>query len=136
MHSSSRSKTWPQRAAAIIVCIALFAVLYAGWQYWLYSGGIFRTSGFNEAAWKKLNLRTGDVSCYRGGMAADMRVNILRVGLPKSRVEALLGAPDIKRMHVYGYALGMCSGLRIDLDSLDVHFDAEDRIERVLLVQH
>ena len=34
------------------------------------------------------------------------------------------------------YALGTCSGLQIDVDTLDVHFNAEDKVEKVLIVQH
>ena len=125
-----------QRAFAFVLGAAVVVAAYAGWQYWLYKGGIFRTSSFDQAEWQALNGRTGDFSCYRGGMASDIQTKILRPGLSKSQVEKLLGSPDISKVGVHEYALGMCSGLRIDLDTLDVHFNAEDRIEKVLIVQH
>lgn len=136
MNPFLRSWTLPQRIVAVIVGVVLVALTYACWQYWLYKGGIFQTSNFDETKWKELNLRTGDSSCYRGGMASDMQINILYPGLPKAQVETLLGTPDFKRVGVYEYSLGMCSRLRMDLDTLDVHFNADDKIEKVLVVQH
>ena len=118
-------------AAAVVVVIA-----FVGWQYWLFKGGIFRTSSFNEAEWKSLNRKTTDFSCYRGGMAHDIKTNVLRAGLAKMEVKSLLGEPDSSRADVHEYFLGMCSGLRIDFDTLDVHFDSEGRLMKVQVVQH
>ncbi len=80
--------------------------------------------------------RTTDSSCYRGGMAHDLKTNILRVGLTKADVEKLLGQPDSNRASIYEYLLGMCSGFRIDFDTLDVHFDSDSKVVKVYVVQH
>jgi hypothetical protein len=69
-------------------------------------------------------------------MAHDLKTNILRTGLTKAEVEKLLGEPDSNRVTFHEYFLGMCSGLRIDFDTLDVHFDSEGRLVKVQVVQH
>jgi hypothetical protein len=120
----------------LIIVTAVVAVAFVGWQYWLYKGGIFRTSSFNEAEWKSLKRPFDDVSCYRGGMAHDIKTNIPRTGLTKTEVEGLLGEPDFNKAEVHEYNLGFCSGLRIDLDTLDVHFDSEGKLTEVYVVQH
>ena len=137
MSPLARISRTPWRVACVFVAtVGLLAVVFAVWQYWLFKGGIFRTSSFNEVEWRALSKRTTDSSCYRGGMAHDIKTNILHAGLLKIEVEKLLGAPDSNRADVHEYLLGMCSGLRIDFDTLDVHFDSEGRLSKVQVVQH
>jgi hypothetical protein len=69
-------------------------------------------------------------------MAIDLQTTILLPGLAKAEVKRLLGAPDYAEANVAEYALGMCSGLGIDLDTLNVHFDAGDKVAGVQIVQH
>ena len=131
-------KSWsPLRVVGVflVVAIAVFSI-FLGWQYWLFKGGIFRTSSFNEQEWKSLSRKTSDFSCYRGGMAHDIRTNVLRAGQSQGEVEKLLGKPDSDKGTVQEYFLGMCSGLRIDFDTLDVHFNAAGKITSVHVVQH
>lgn len=123
--------TWTSIASATVLVAA-----FIGWQYWLFTGGIFRTSAFNGAEWKSLNKNTADSSCYRGGMAHDIRTNILHKGLTQAEVEKLLGAPDSTKNEVHSYFLGMCSGLRIDFDTLDVHFTPAGKLLEVQILQH
>lgn len=106
------------------------------WEYWLFTGGVFRTSSFAEAEWQSLNRRTADFSCYRGGMAYDIKTNVLPAGLSEMAVKRLLGEPDSTRGNTYEYLLGMCSGLRIDFDTLDVKFDSDGRLIDVQITQH
>jgi hypothetical protein len=136
--STRTRKSWTpwQIAWALVKSAGGLAVVFVGWQYWLYNGGIFRTSNFDEVEWKSLSKNTDDSSCYRGGMAHDIKTNILRAGLTKTEVERLLGAPDSNSDDINAYSLGMCSGLRIDFDSLDVHFNPEGRLVKVQVVQH
>lgn len=137
MISSARKSLTPWRIAwALVAGAGVLAIVFLGWQYWLFKGGVFRTSSFNETAWKSLSRKTTDSSCYRGGMADDLRTNILRAGLTRTEVENLLGAPDSVKADVHEYFLGMCSGFRIDFDTLDVHFTPEGRVQVVRVVQH
>ena len=69
-------------------------------------------------------------------MAHDLKTNILRAGLAKTEVEKLLGQPESNRADVHEYDLGMCSGFRIDFDTLDIQFDSEGRLMKVQVVQH
>lgn len=123
-------------AFALLAGVGVLALALVGWQYWLFKGGIFRTSSFNETAWKSLNRKTTDSSCYRGGMAHELQTNLLRAGLTRAEVERLLGAPDSVKADVHEYFLGMCSGFRMDFDTLDVHFTPEGRVLAVEVVQH
>lgn len=119
-----------------IATLAIFAVAFLGWQYWLFHGGVFLTSKYDPSEWKALANGTSDFSCYRGGMAGDIRSRVLHTGMSKTEVEALIGPPDSTRDGVLEYFLGMCSGLRIDFDTLDVHLDADGKVKNVLIVQH
>jgi hypothetical protein len=122
----------------LCIAVSVLFVAFVSWQYWLFKGGIFRTSSFDETKWHSLNkVGTKDSSCYRGGMAHDIKTNVLRVGLTEAEVETLLGPPDhITETETHAYFLGMCSGLRIDFDTLDIHFDSEGRLLKVEVVQH
>jgi hypothetical protein len=132
------SRTLWRIFGTLCVVVPVLFVAFVGWQYWLLKGGIFRASSFNETKWQSLNkVGTKDSSCYRGGMAHDIKTNVLRVGLTEAEVEKLLGPPDhITESETHEYFLGMCSGLRIDFDTLDIHFDSEGRLLKVEVVQH
>jgi hypothetical protein len=134
MISSARKSWTPWRIAWTLLAGA--GVAFVGWQSWLFKGGVFRTSSFNEVEWKSLRKTTSDSSCYRGGMAHDIKTHILRAGVTKTEVEKRLGAPDSVKADVHEYFLGMCSGMRIDFDTLDVHFNPEGRVMKVQVVQH
>ena len=137
MTATARKFWTPWRITwAVIASAAALAIAFVSWQYWLLKGGIFRTSGFDEVKWKLFSKKTTDFSCYRGGMAHDIKTNILYVGLTKTEVEKLLGTPDSYRTNVHEYLLGMCSGLRLDFDTLDVHFNSKGRLVNVQVVQH
>jgi hypothetical protein len=130
-----RSWHWVKAAWAAVSGTVLLFAAFAGWEYWLFKGGVFRTSSFIEAKWRAQKRGSGDPSCYRG-MAIDLQTTILLPGLAKAEVKRLLGAPDYAEANVAEYALGMCSGLGIDLDTLNVHFDAGDKVDGVQIVQN
>lgn len=131
-------RTWGAwRVVGTLLAVALGAfLLLLGWQYWLFTGGIFKTSKFHPQEWTSLSKKADDFSCYRGGMAHDIKTNILRTGQTIKEVEDVLGKPDSTKGSVHQYDLGMCSGLRIDFDSLDVHFNTDGQVEGVYIVQH
>ncbi len=132
-----RSWTPWRVSCALVIAVGVLSVAFVGWQYWLFKGGIFRTSSFDETKWKSLNkVGTTDSSCYRGGMAHDVKTDVLRVGLTRAEVEKLLGPPDLIKVETHEYFLGMCSGFRIDFDTLDIHFDSGGRLLKVEVVQH
>jgi len=132
-----RRKWSTLRVVGTLLAIAFTTfILFVGWQYWLYTGGIFKTFSFDRQEWRLLNRKTDDFSCYRGGMAHDIKTNILRAGQTTNEVETILGMPDSIKGSVHEYNLGMCSGLRIDFDSLDVHFNTVGQVDGVYIVQH
>jgi len=137
MHLPARKSWSPLKVVGTFLVLAITALLiFIGWKYWLFTGGIFRTSSFNEQEWKSLNRKTADFSCYRGGMANDIKKNVLRVGQSRAEVEKLLGSPDSNKGSYHEYFPGMCSGLQIDFDTLDIDFNAEGKLTNVRIVQH
>jgi hypothetical protein len=125
------------RAAKYLILSLLLAVIaMVGWQYWLYKGGIFSTSRFNTAEWEAMPFKDDEFSCYRGGMANDLKGRVLLPGMSRESVERLLGNSIGNKANELEYDLGMCSGLRIDFDSLNVYFDERGELARVAIIQH
>lgn len=78
-------------------------------------------------------------ACIRGAMVRDLQRRHLIPGTPRSEVMTLLG--DAKTRHTNNqkfidYDLGMCSGFRMDFDSLVILFDGDDRVVRSWTEQH
>jgi hypothetical protein len=125
------------RAAKYVILSLLLAVIaFVGWQYWLAKGGIFSTSRFNTSGWKATPSKDDDFSCFRGGMANDLKGRVLLPGMSRESVERLLGNPTQSRAKELQYDLGMCSGLGIDFDILHVYFNEHGELERVAIIQH
>lgn len=69
-------------------------------------------------------------------MANDIRNLLLRKGMTKLEVEQRLGKPDHESSLKYQYVLGMCSGLGLDYDTLDIYFDSEGKLIDTAISQH
>lgn len=97
---------------------------------------------FNAEAWSKAENCSGalcEQECIRGGMVSDLQRRHLIPGTPRVNVVALLGpGRPTARGDKKGidYNLGMCSGFRMDFDSLIVAFDESDRLTNSWTVQH
>ena len=118
-----------------ILLIAVFAL--AAFAYWWMSGGVFTTSQFDSTVWFARQTNATDSTCYRGGMAANIRDRILKPSMTHQEVEQLLGKPDgYSTPGEYQYILGMCSGLMWDYDNLHVYFNGEGKYERAAIIQH
>ncbi|MBN0989334.1 hypothetical protein [Amphritea pacifica] len=116
----------------ITVLVMLCALLF-----WYMSSGVFGTERFDKGAWNAPVSREQEASCYRGGMAKDIRDNVLSSETTKEDVIVLLGSPegDITKQ-VYKYDLGMCSGLRMDYDDLRIYFDDQGHYTHAKIVQN
>ena len=138
MNIAGPRRQWtPLRIVATTLAAATCLVLaLLGWQLWLFQGGIFKTTRFDATEWRSANRGTSDSSCYRGGMAHDLRSRVLRKEQSQNEVKALLGEPDNVKTTHFEYFLGMCSRLRIDFDTLDVHFSTEGKLVNIAIVQH
>lgn len=122
-------------AVAIATLLLLAAVLLGAFIWWS-SVGVFSTDKFDTVTWHAPVSDAQDVSCYRGGMAIDIRDRLLKLGESKQFVENLLGRPDFAAEGEYRYILGMCSGLGWDYDDLHVYFDKQGRITHATIIQH
>lgn len=76
------------------------------------------------------------MTCYRGGMADDIKNLLLRKGMTKLELEQQLGKTDYEFPLKYQYVLGMCSGLGLDYDTLDIYFDSEGKLIDTAISQH
>lgn len=73
-------------------------------------------------------------------MIDDLRANHLRLGMTQGETLELLGPADADSEHAQlSYLVGMYSGMRVDFDTLDLHFDGptkSNRIVKIVVVQH
>lgn len=123
--------------AVTIGSLLLVLVLLVAAFYWWMSGGVFTISRFDPEAWYAPQTNITDSTCYRGGMAADIRDRLLKPGMTHQDVERLLGKPDGHTTPAeYQYILGMCSGFMMDYDNLHIYFDRSGRYERAAIIQH
>ena len=115
---------------ALIVCaIAIFS--------WYIHVAPFRKLSFDPAIWSASLTRETETTCYRGGMAHDIREQHLNQRMSRADVLSLLGQPDALNTDTqYQYVLGMCSGFLMDYDVLDVYFDSAGHYLQAKIVQH
>jgi hypothetical protein len=119
-----------------IVLLLILITAYAIWSYWLFRGGVFSTSTFDPSAWQVQQTNDTDATCFRGSMANDIKNRVLKPGASRAAVKDLLGQPDNESSEKFEYNLGMCSGLGIDFDSLNIYFDERGVIVNAAIVQH
>lgn len=123
-------------AVAIVSLVAALFALLAAFSWWA-SHGIFATSRFDPAIWFAKQTNETDITCYRGGMAQDIRERLLNPGMTHEDVERVLGKPERgATTSEYRYTLGMCSGLKMDYDDLHIYFDTTGKYEKSAVIQH
>ncbi len=123
-------------AIAIGIFFLALAVLLGVFVWWG-SVGIFSTSRFESAEWLAPVSEEREITCYRGGMARDIKNRLLAPGMTQQEVESLLGRPDNHHKPLeIEYTLGMCSGFRMDYDGLIIRFSTEGRLINAYIVQH
>lgn len=131
-------RPWLLTVALVLVCAAAGFSLPIGLVYWWVNSTYFDNRDFDQDVWiAHRNSWASDNP--RGEMAYDLRDRLLRQRPTHPEVVSLLGEPDWPDQdppHRIAYILGAWSGFRIDHDSLDIVFDAEGRVERVLIVNH
>lgn len=125
-------------AAISVGVYVAFNIGYIALLLWSSSGDPFVVDRFDEKAWLIAPTETEQITCYRGGMANDLKDRVLKAGMTRFDVEGLLGPPDAgsSTSAEYQYVLGMCSGLGWDFDVLHVHFTGDSKLERVAIIQH
>ncbi|HEX8615890.1 MAG TPA: hypothetical protein VF800_31800 [Telluria sp.] len=96
----------------------------------------FNADKFDAKIWNVPMSDAALSNCLRGGMADDIRHNVLSVGMSRQRVLELLGKPSDIQGNVAKYTLGFCSGLGVDVDYLDLYFDAADKLIRIEIRQY
>ncbi|MGZ8182450.1 MAG: hypothetical protein ACXWT1_10855 [Methylobacter sp.] len=123
-------------AKCAAIALLLFAIAYASWLYWLFEGGVFSTSNFEPSVWYAKQTSETVMSCFRGGMANDLKNRVLQPGFSQSAVMQILGEPDGMKPAEFEYILGMCSGFGIDYDSINIYFNGRGELIHVAIFQH
>ncbi len=103
---------------------------------WYVHEGVFSASTSDASAWLAVQTNKTESTCYRGGMANDVKNRLLAKGMSQLDVQNFLGVPDSHSSFEYQYVLGMCSGIGVDYDNLHVYFDEQGRLTRTLIAQH
>ena len=138
-HLTQRLMSKPRRLFVGLGCIAVLAVaVIAGHKplvIWLMHTHPFSAEAFDASRWRAGLRASEEGECVRGRMANDIIDKVARPGRPRSAVEAALGAPQSMHGEIADYELGMCSGLRIDFDSLYVEY-ADGKVVRAYHMQH
>lgn len=134
MMPASKFVKWLRISAGAVLAI-LLALPSLAW--WYMSTGVFATDSFDKAAWSAIPRGDEDFTCYRGGMAEDIRDNVLSHRMTGDDVIALLGRPDGNlAAREYQYVLGMCRGFGFDYDNLHVYFDEHGHFSHAEIMQH
>lgn len=99
----------------------------------------FDDQKFDGSTWKAEHALQSSNS-VRGRMIDDLRANHLRLGMTQAEVLELLGPTDAESEYAQlSYLVGMYSGMRMDFDTLDLHFDGatkSNRLVKIVIVQH
>ena len=119
-----------------MLTLALLCVIAFATFVWWTSHGVFTSARFDRDGWLARPDVMAETSCYRGGMANDIKSRLLLPGMSADAVVALLGRPDAESVQEYRYVLGMCSGLGFDYDDLHVYFDASGGYSHAAIIQH
>jgi outer membrane protein assembly factor BamE (lipoprotein component of BamABCDE complex) len=130
---------WRVAKYVLVTLGILFGVLVGlvAFAFWWMSSGVFTVDRFDNKTWSRLITNAEDSTCYRGGMASDIKKRLLKRGMSRADVERLLGQPDrVSNPREYQYILGMCSGFQIDYDNLHIYFDEQGGLERAAIIQH
>lgn len=142
MGEAAASRSWTrlritQYALGAVAVLLLALVFSLGAFYWWMVGGVFRQSRYDAALWFAPQTNLTDSTCYRGGMATDVKDRLLQPGMTHEDVERLLGKPDGRSTQgEHQYILGMCSGFGMDYDNLHIYFDSNGKYTHAAIFQH
>lgn len=122
----------------LLIVLALGVLLSAAYCVYRLSLSPFETDAFEKAEWHQETSLEESFSCYRGGMANDVKNNRLTAGMQTKHVIELLGKPDTTtpNKQEIQYILGMCSGFRIDYDVLHIYFNEQGELTNAKIIQH
>lgn len=115
-----------------IVFVGWLALAIASMPDW--GGDPFNDRAFDAAAWRAADGGARD--CPRGEMVTSLAASELRAGRRRDELVALLGPPDEHDAPRWcSWRIGWWSGLRLDQDALELHFDPDGRLANWTLAQ-
>jgi hypothetical protein len=131
---ASRNIPWAIVSAILaFASVALLACLILAFVDW---SNPFDGARFDRSKWIEL-AGSYEENNARARMVGDLLRTRLFLGMQKDDAKRLLGEPDlISDGGQWEYLLGMCSGMRIDYDTLTIDFAQDGRITAIDIVQH
>jgi hypothetical protein len=87
---------------------------------------------FDQKTWLEANSMEAEIKCLRGRMVRHLREHVLRSGMERDAVIALLGPSHAAREGELAFGLGYCSS-PAEGSSLIVHFDRDGRLTHTSL---
>lgn len=132
-----RRNWWKITKTLIVGSFVLFAVLFASIFYW-FNNNIYNDSWFNEVIWKAKTERrsSGDppsvCDSKRIYMAEDLQRRMLKKGMTRQEVMALLGRPSalwsVRDKSAMSYYLGCDRDIFTSIIIFEVKFDKHQRM--------
>ena len=96
----------------------------------------FNRQEFDDRVWHSYHMSM-DRDSLRGAMANDVMQKLLNERPTQDEVLKVLGEPDLARKaNLFSYHLGMWSNHRSRVDSLDISFGQDGRVQTVRFVGH
>jgi hypothetical protein len=122
----------------LLISLVLGVFLTAAYYSYRLNLSPFETDAFEKAKWQQETSLEESFSCYRGGMASDIKNNKLTTSMQAKHVVDLLGKPDTTtpNKQEIQYILGMCSGFGVDYDVLHIYFNERGELTNAQIIQH
>lgn len=88
---------------------------------------------FDQKTWLEAGTIESEFRCTRGHMVRHLREHVLRTGMTRAQIEALLGKPDAVREFDLSYGLGFCASA-VEPALLVVHLDGDGKFSHSTLL--
>lgn len=116
---------------ALAVFTLILTIIFFIW--WAFKDKlVFNDEKFDQIKWIQLAVNTTD-ECKRGDMAYDLQQNILKRGVNREAVTALLGRPAMEEGNAIEYDLGKCMHV---YHGLLIYFDEHNRLINSRISSH
>lgn len=130
----------------IILLLLILVLIMALGLYYIVHKSPFSGINFNHEVWIAAEKGKSDTEqleldnhCMRGAMVADLKENYLKSTITQADVVSLLGKTrsinNENDQSCLRYNLGICSGFKMDYDSLDICFKGNKFIYAIT-IQH
>lgn len=129
--SNSSERIMSTLAIGFAVLTVLITVVFFGW-WAMREQLVFGHEHFDPVRWMA-PVSNQKSACDRGNMVLDIQQRLLKPGMTRGEVTALLGRPAWDDPTQIEYELGVCVWV---VHGLRVYFDANEKLTHSSIVQH